>query len=143
MEQKTGIGDRIREERERLGFSQPAFAGLAEASKGSQISWEKETAYPNAKVLSVWARIGVDVSYLVTGIPSANTSVLTADEQDMVQLFRAAPIAVNAAAMGALQGGTAGGNQVMKRNGAGSVQIGSVAGDFGLPPKPPPRKRSK
>lgn len=106
MDQKTGLGDRLREERERLGLSQPAFAALAEASKSSQASWEKETAYPNAKALQVWARVGVDVAYVLMGVRSSDAASLTADESELLDLFRAAPLAVKAAAIGALKGGS-------------------------------------
>lgn len=144
MDQKTGMGKRLKEERERLGFSQPAFAALAEASKSSQASWEKETAYPNAKALEVWARIGVDVSYVVTGKPALGVEALTADEREILRLFRSAPLAVKAAAIGALQSGSNNaGGQVMSNNGAGSVQIGSLSGNYGVPPKPSPRKKAK
>jgi transcriptional regulator with XRE-family HTH domain len=140
MDQKTGCGERIREERERLGFSQPAFAALAEASKSSQASWEKETAYPNVKALAVWARVGVDVSYVVTGARSSSAATLASDEMELVRLFRAAPLAVKAAAIGALQGGSTGTSQVMQNTGSGSVQIGSIGGSF---TSPAGKKRTK
>lgn len=141
MDQKTGFGERLKEERERLGFSQPAFAALAIASKSSQASWEKETAYPNAKVLEVWARVGVDVAYLVTGKPSSGIDSLTSDEREMLKLFRAAPLAVKAAAIGALQGGSTGSRgQVMKNTGSGSVQIGHIGGSYN--PEHRPTKKS-
>ena len=143
MEQKTAIGERIREERERLGFSQPAFAALAEASKSSQISWEKETAYPNAKALATWAKLGVDVSYVLTGVRMSSEHVLASDEAELLSLFRASPLAVKAAAIGALLGGGAGGpSQVMKNTGSGSIQVGSVGGNItsSAPRKAPPRK---
>ena len=60
-------GARIKEERERLGYSQTAFAALAEASKHSQINWEKGTGTPTAAVLAAWHVHGVDVLYVVTG----------------------------------------------------------------------------
>lgn len=62
-----GIGKRIKEERERLRYIQADFAALGESSKNSQISWEKEAAYPNAKVLAAWAKAGVDVAYVLSG----------------------------------------------------------------------------
>lgn len=133
MDQKTGCGERIREERERLGFSQPAFAALADASKSSQASWEKETAYPNVKALSVWARVGVDVAYVVTGVRSSSAAALASDELELVKLFRAAPLAVKAAAIGALQGGSSGSGQVMHNTGSGSVQIGSIGESYNPP----------
>lgn len=146
MEQKTAIGERIREERERLGFSQPAFAALAEASKSSQISWEKETAYPNAKALATWAKVGVDVSYVLTGVRMSSDHVLATDEAELLSLFRASPLAVKAAAIGALLGGGGAGagglSQVMKNTGSGSIQAGSVSGNVNMsvPRKDSPRK---
>lgn len=58
---------RLKEERERLGYSQTAFAALAGASKHSQINWEKGAASPNAEALAVWVEKGLDVLYVVTG----------------------------------------------------------------------------
>lgn len=143
MDQKTGIGERLKEERKRLGFSQPAFAALVEASKSSQASWEQEIAYPNAKALEVWARLGMDVAYVLTGKPSAGTESLTSDEREMLALFRAVPLSIKAAAIGALQGGSAGAKgQVMKNTGSGSVQIGHIGGDYS-PEHKASRKRVK
>jgi len=61
------IGRRLKEERERLGYSQTDFAALGGASKGSQIAWEKGSAYPNAAFLSSIASAGADVNYVLTG----------------------------------------------------------------------------
>ena len=61
------LNGRIKEERERLGYSQTAFAALAEASKHSQTNWEKGTGTPTAAVLAAWAAHGLDVLYVVTG----------------------------------------------------------------------------
>lgn len=61
------IGERLKEERERLGLTQVQFAALCGASKRSQIEWEKGGAYPNAKALSDFAKAGADVGYILTG----------------------------------------------------------------------------
>ncbi len=61
------LGDRLKEERERLGLSQPAFAAVANAKKHAQINWEKGVATPNGAALQAWAGIGVDVLYVITG----------------------------------------------------------------------------
>lgn len=97
------LGDRIREERERLGLTQPGFADVAGAKKRTLIDWEKGVSSPTAVQLSALARIGIDVQYIVTGVRSA--SALSPDENELLALFRAAPLAVKAAAIGALQGG--------------------------------------
>lgn len=96
------IGERLREERERLGFSQPAFAGLAETTKKSQIDYEKDSTQPKAGYLAAISKAGADVQYIVTGVRSSTT--LSADEEELLARFRAAPLAVKAAAIGALQG---------------------------------------
>jgi len=62
------IGQRLKEERERLGYSQTAFAAIGNASKGAQISWEKGTAFPNADFLArIAIGVGADIEYIVTG----------------------------------------------------------------------------
>lgn len=69
---------RLKEERERLGLSQTAFAALAGASKHAQINWEKGVASPNAEALAAWSENGLDVLYVVTGKRSVDAgNVLT------------------------------------------------------------------
>lgn len=79
-------GERIKEERERLGYSQTAFAAIGDSSKGSQISWEKGTASPNVQVLAAWASVGADILYIVMGERSAST--LKPDEQMLLEGYR-------------------------------------------------------
>lgn len=64
---KMSLGERLREERERLGFSQADFAELVGASRKSQIRWEKDESAPSADSISLWANVGLDVLYLITG----------------------------------------------------------------------------
>lgn len=66
-ELRTLVGARLREERERLGLSQADFAAIGDASKRTQIQWEKGAAAPNAEFLALVAQAGVDVLYVVTG----------------------------------------------------------------------------
>ncbi|WP_312438596.1 helix-turn-helix transcriptional regulator [Achromobacter sp.] len=73
------IGSRLREERERLGFSQQAFAELGGASKRSQLEWEKGAQVPNAEFLAHVAAHGADVSYIVTGARSVAANDVEAD----------------------------------------------------------------
>ena len=67
METNVGIGDRLKEERERLGFSQTEFAAVAGASKNSQYNYEKGDRSPDADYLAAVAERGVDILYVVTG----------------------------------------------------------------------------
>lgn len=61
------IGLRIKEERERLGFTQQAFAELIGVAKRTFIDWEKDRTSPTAVQLSALSKSGVDVLYVVTG----------------------------------------------------------------------------
>ncbi|MRA45287.1 XRE family transcriptional regulator [Acinetobacter pittii] len=61
------IGARLREERERLGYTQPVFAELAGTTKKSQIDYEKDLTQPKAGYLAAIAEVGADISYIVTG----------------------------------------------------------------------------
>lgn len=67
-----GLGTRLREERERLGWSQADFAAFAGASRKSQIRWEQDASYPDAAALAALAAKGVDVQYVITGVRSLN-----------------------------------------------------------------------
>ncbi len=96
------IGDRIREERDRLGFNQTAFGAIGGVKKQAQLKYEKSERFPGADYLAAIARVGADVQYIVTGQRCA--SALASDEQELVGLFRSASLTVKAAAIGALKG---------------------------------------
>ncbi|WP_369951965.1 XRE family transcriptional regulator [Ralstonia syzygii] len=80
------IGERLREERERLGFTQPAFAALAETTKKSQIDYEKDLTQPKAGYLAAIAKVGGDVQYIVTGVRSL--AALAPDETVLLEGYR-------------------------------------------------------
>ncbi len=114
------IGDRLREERERLGASQSDFAEAAGTTRKSQFNYETNERRPDADYLAAAALKGADVQYIVTGHRS--DTALTADERELIALFRAAPLAVKVAAIGALSA-----NQVSAaREGAQQIFKGSV-----------------
>ncbi|MCP5016069.1 MAG: helix-turn-helix transcriptional regulator [Ketobacter sp.] len=58
---------RLKEERQRLGYTQSDFAALVGASKRTQIGWEQGRSFPDASALEKWAAHEVDVHYVVTG----------------------------------------------------------------------------
>jgi len=66
------LGARLKEERERLGLTQPAFAELAGAKKRTLIDWEGGVSSPTAVQLSALATHGVDVLYILTGQRNPN-----------------------------------------------------------------------
>lgn len=61
------LGERIKQERVRLGFTQDDFSGFAGKRKGAQVNWEKNESAPNANVLAAWSDKGADIQYIVTG----------------------------------------------------------------------------
>lgn len=61
------IGDRLREERERLKLTQPAMAEAAGTTKQTQHAHETNRTPPKANYLAAVAGLGVDVAYVITG----------------------------------------------------------------------------
>lgn len=95
------IGVRLKEERERLGMTQPAFAEVAGAAKRTLIEWEKGTTSPSAVQLSALHEIGVDLQYVLLGLRSPKVplragitlhevteAVLTPDEAALLDNYR-------------------------------------------------------
>lgn len=84
-----GIGDRLKAERERLGFNQTDFAAQAGASKNSQYNYEKGERSPDAAYLVAIGAIGVDVLYVLTGarVPTA-ANALSEDEDVLLANYR-------------------------------------------------------
>lgn len=84
-----GIGDRLKEERERLGLNQTDFAAMAGISKNSQFNYEKGERSPDAAYLSAISEAGVDVLYVLTGqraMPSPDS--LSPDEAQVLNSYR-------------------------------------------------------
>ena len=72
------IGGRLKAERLRLGFSQPALAALAGAARRAAINWEKGASSPTANTLAAFAEAGADVLFIITG-QRAETEASTAE----------------------------------------------------------------
>lgn len=83
------IGERLKEERVRLGFNQAEFAAFAGVAKTSQFNYEKGERSPDAGYLAAVAEQGVDVFYVVTGkrLPMP-ADALSAEELEMVEHVR-------------------------------------------------------
>lgn len=90
--QMSGIGERLREERERLGLNQGAFGELGGVKANAQGNYEKGDRYPDAAYLAAVAEQGVDVLYVVTGerTPKPSSS-LNSDESDLIEHYRQLP----------------------------------------------------
>lgn len=61
------IGDRLREERERAGYTQEQFGEMLGVKKVAQYNYERGERVPDARYLGLAADNGVDVLYVLTG----------------------------------------------------------------------------
>lgn len=82
------LGSRLKEERERLGWTQTGLAELCGAHKRTVITWESGSTSPSGQQLAALAAAGADVLYIVTG--ERNVATLTTEERLLVERYRAA-----------------------------------------------------
>ncbi len=88
-----------------MRLTQPDVAAVADVGKTTVINWEKGLSSPTAVQLEVLASKGMDVLYVITGHYIGDVEpppVLTDDELELLTLYKAASLAVKAAAIGAL-----------------------------------------
>ena len=133
----VNIGDRLKEERERLRMTQESFSVAGGAGKRAYIRYEQGERLPDAGFLAALSASGADVLYVLTGRRSA--TALSPEEQTLLSYYRDAPAAVRRAAMGALVGGALPGGMTMTQSGGG-VQVGHSSGPVTVG-APAPRKR--
>lgn len=81
------VGRRLREERERLKFSQKGLASVLVVSPRTQIKYESGESSPDAAYLMRFAREGADVLYIVTGERVSN--LLTTEQQSLIEAYEA------------------------------------------------------
>ncbi len=96
--------DRIKEERKRLKLTQSAIAKLFGIQRETWSRYESGTISPGMDVLSAFSRIGADIQYILTGQKQTEL-ILSEDEKELIELYRSAPLAIKAAALGALTAG--------------------------------------
>ncbi|MNJ44626.1 transcriptional repressor DicA [compost metagenome] len=83
------IGERLKEERARLGFNQAEFAAFAGVAKTSQFNYEKGDRSPDAEYLAAIAEKGVDVLYVVTGERKAlPATCLTPEATEFFEVYQ-------------------------------------------------------
>jgi len=83
--------ERLREERDRLGFSQEKFSAAGGVLKRAQIHYEKGERMPDASYLAAIAEIGVDVVYVLTGRRDDGVPALGASERVLIDSYRSCP----------------------------------------------------
>ncbi|HNC51239.1 MAG TPA: helix-turn-helix transcriptional regulator [Accumulibacter sp.] len=91
------IGNRLREERERIGMSQAAMAEICGVTMRSQRNYEKDERLPDASYLAAATQARADVLYVLTGQRSPGMSSLTPEESALLDNYRHSPEAARAA----------------------------------------------
>ena len=76
------FSERLLSERKRLGLTQQQMADHAGVQKRAYNYYESGERFPDAKVLMLLSRVGVDVLYLLTNArtPSANPTIARLDK---------------------------------------------------------------
>lgn len=87
---KVAIGNRLRQERERLKLSQPAFGQAGGVGRGAQIKYEAGERLPDAEYLNLIAALGADVLYIITGQRN-DSAATTPIELSFLRICRAFP----------------------------------------------------
>ena len=67
---QSSIGQRLRSERRRLRLTQVYAADLVKVCKQTWGEWETDKTSPNAVTLALFAQVGADVLFIVTGEPT-------------------------------------------------------------------------
>ncbi|WP_102663618.1 helix-turn-helix domain-containing protein [Herbaspirillum sp. BH-1] len=96
------IGERLKAERTRLGFNQTEFAAVGGVQRRAQVFYEQDERRPDAGYLLAVSRLGVDIQFVVTGIPSVQA--LTDDEALLIDGFRKLDLKNKARVLGVVEG---------------------------------------
>ena len=83
------LGERLKNEREKLGLSQEQLGAIGGVKKLAQFRYESGETFPNAQYLTEVSKVGIDVNYVLFGTRANNA--LTDEEQQLLAAFRAAP----------------------------------------------------
>jgi transcriptional regulator with XRE-family HTH domain len=98
------FGERLLEERKRLGFTQDEMAARGGVAKRTYCNYEAGERDPTGGLLSALASLGVDIQYILTGERTASPAltaqqahagysleVLSREEQALLDNYRHAP----------------------------------------------------
>lgn len=85
--QTSAIGERLREERERLGLNQEELGQRGGVNRNTQGKYEKSERSPDAVYLAGIAQHGVDVLYVVTGARQVRLDEMTGEGARLLALL--------------------------------------------------------
>ncbi|KAF1719790.1 helix-turn-helix domain-containing protein [Pseudoxanthomonas wuyuanensis] len=93
------FGRRLKEERERLGYTQEALATVCNVSKRAQLKYESGEQCPGGGYLAGASLAGIDIVYVLTG---RRTGQHDPDETRLLAKYRSASSEVKKVVMAAL-----------------------------------------
>lgn len=83
------LGERLREERERLGLNQEELGQIGGVNRNTQGKYEKGERSPDAAYMAALSAAGVDMLYVVTGTRSpVAADSQTNDEAQLLASYR-------------------------------------------------------
>ena len=92
----SDFSERLKIERKRLGLNQAELGSAGGVSKGAQLNYESGERSPTAEYLQAIGSIGVDVTFLLTGLRLAGAP-LTSEQSELLSSFSNADQAGRAA----------------------------------------------
>jgi len=99
---KNTFGERLREERVRLGLTQDAFGAVGGVKKLAQIAYEQDKRFPDVGYVLALSAIGVDVGYVMFAKPTLEG--LQQDESELLAGYRSLDIRGKAGVLGMIEG---------------------------------------
>lgn len=92
------LGERLREERDRLGINQNELADIGGVKRNSQGNYERGRQNPDTAYLLAVAKVGVDVMYVLFGRRDHAVEARAGIEAEMICSFRSLSAADQAVA---------------------------------------------
>ena len=91
-EMTNSAGERLREERTRLGLKQEDLAVAGSVNRNTQGSYERGARNPDTAYLAAVAALGIDVLYIITGnrLPEP-LGELTPEDEQLLKRYRSIP----------------------------------------------------
>lgn len=83
---QASLGERLREMRKQLGFTQPEFAELLSISDRTVKNYEADATTIPSNVVSRMIDVGIDLGYLFTGAPPVRKQLSEAPDIDLPTL---------------------------------------------------------
>ncbi|MCC7005172.1 MAG: helix-turn-helix domain-containing protein [Ottowia sp.] len=99
----SNLGERLRQERERLGITREKLGEIGGVTGTTQTTYEKDVRRPDTDYLLAIEQAGADIFYILRGEPSPARS-LSPDEQELLSSYRGLDIRGKAGVLGMIEG---------------------------------------